>query len=33
MATKRYELNDEQWDQIKDMFPKRRPADHPKITA
>ncbi len=30
MATKRYELNDEQWDQIKDMFPKAKTGRPPK---
>ncbi len=32
MANKIYEIRDEQWDQIKDMFPKAKQADRQKIT-
>lgn len=30
MAVKRYEISDEQWEQIKDMFPKASTGRPPK---
>ena len=30
MAAKRYELSDEQWEMIKDMFPKAKTGRPPK---
>lgn len=30
MAVKRYEISDEQWEQIKDMFPKATTGRPPK---
>lgn len=30
MAAKRYEINDEQWEHIKDMFPRAKTGIPPK---
>jgi len=30
MAARRYEIGDEQWEQIKDMFPKNKTGKPPK---
>ncbi len=30
MAARRYEISDEQWEQIKDMFPKTKTGRPPK---
>lgn len=32
MGAKRYELSDEQWEQIKEMFPRAKREEHPRIT-
>ena len=31
MAPRRYEISDEQWERIKDMFPRAKPVDDQRI--